>query len=220
MGKRRRVARWHRRGPRQQRHGVRGFRGALRTWWGAAIAIALGSVAAIGVGASFPSREWHLVTVMLVPAAVLLIAHSEGARPRSVYRTPDHLAILAVGITVLATGGSEASYSAEVRVLVAGLAVTIALGLYLVIPAKTRKLQTDAESEQHLRWLARYLGWIFRPSDVLAVAALWMSIVFVLPDLGASWGLPAAEGDNAGSAVLVILMLTVSWIERNNPYRP
>ena len=200
---------------------LRGVRGALSTWWGFAIALALGVVTAIGVGISFPNREWHLVAMMLVPTAVLLFAHSEGARPRAVYRTPDHLAILAVGITILATGGSEVSDSAEAQVLVAGIALTIALALYVVIPAKTRKLQAGLESDHRLRRLARNLGWIFRPSDVLSVAALWMAIAVVLPELGASWGFPtAAQGDNAGTVALVVLLVAVSWIERNNPYEP
>ena len=193
----------------------------MRTWWGVAIALALGVVTAVGVGVSFPDRQWHLVAMMLVPWAVLLLAHSEGARPRAVYRTPDHLAILAVGITVLATGGSETANSPEVKVLVVGIAFMIALALYFVIPAKTRKLQAGLESDRRLKWLAHNFGWIFRPSDVLSVAALWMAIAVVLPELAASWGFPAAaQGDNAGTVALVVLVAAVSWIERDNPYDP
>ena len=39
-------------------------------------------------------------------------------------------------------------------------------------------------------------------------AAGWMATVIVLPDMGALWGLPAADGDNSGSVIVVILFLS------------
>lgn len=168
-----------------------------------------------------PDGEWFLVVALLLPAVVKVVAHSEGSRPRAMYTRSDRLTIAAVGISFLSGGGSELVDSIELRVLVAGFAGVVTLALYFVIPAKAAKLQTNAASDQRLAWLAKRAGWLFRPSDVLAVAALWLSIILVIPAFAASWGVPTVlGGDYSGITTLVVIVVVVSWLERKTPFEP